>query len=335
VRSNIRVVGRIHKRRSRTLVIALTIASLSALVGCGTKSPTSSPKTREAGTGGPDELFAEVASFEIVSQRPQRIMVGLSTVDSRVLHGGQIELTLTPPVGSKNVSAFTVGASFLPVPGSATPAGSASIGLPSDGIGVYRAEATFPTDGIWNATVNIRGVVTQTIDEIPLEIRPKSLIPDVGDPAPKTKNPITSSPLASSAPVKIDSRSGPQGLGNDFADATLHQHVIADLLAAKKPFVVVVSTPAFCQSKFCGPLTDLIQKRAEQKSDGDVVFVHLEVWDDFSKSKVNPWAAEWIDDGIDGREPWVFSVNRNGIVAARYDNIMSPADLDAAVGQAG
>ena len=51
------------------------------------------------GSGGRDELFAETASFEVIAAKPQRIMVGLSTKDGRVVHGGTVRLTLRPAAG--------------------------------------------------------------------------------------------------------------------------------------------------------------------------------------------------------------------------------------------
>jgi hypothetical protein len=312
-------------------------AFLGALLGAGalgiascTGSSDSSPAVREPGTGGKDELFAEVASFETVIGTTQRVMVGLSTTDGRVLHGGEIEFVFVPP-GDDRLAAITTRATFLPVPGSTAIPASLGIGLPSEGIGVYSASVDFPTAGIWSGEANIAGDVKQRAIQFPIEVLGKSKIPNVGDPAPRTQNPIV---VAADMPaVRIDSRSGPDGLGDEFADPILHQHVISELLDAKKPFVVIVSTPTFCQSKFCGPLTDLLQKRAEEKraTDNDVAFIHLEVWNDFANTVINKFAADWIFDGSQGREPWLFAVNREGIVVARYDNLLTAEDLESAI----
>ena len=103
-------------------------------------------------------------------------------------------------------------------------------------------------------------------------------------------------------------------------------------LDAKKPTVVVVSTPVYCVSQFCGPITDSVAKLADTYKD-KVAFVHLEVWKDFEKQQVNPSAQEWITpkDGGDTKEPWVFLVGADGNVTQRFDNVVSDAELEASV----
>jgi hypothetical protein len=316
------------RRKGRRVLGGLV--SLGLLMSGCSGGDSSSTKRREPGTRGKDELFAEVASFETVAGRAQRVMIGFSTTDGRVLHGGEIELVFQPDDNAKE-KPIKATAKFLPVPGSTLSPSKLGIGLPSEGIGVYAATVAFPQAVLWAGQANIGGDVKQTAIEFPIEALEKSKIPDVGSKAPRTQNPIAVT--AEMPAVRIDSRSGPDGLGDEFADAVLHQHVISELLDAKKPFVVLISTPTFCQSKFCGPLTDLLQQRAEEKrpADNDVAFVHLEVWNDFAKGVINKFAADWIFDGNEGREPWLFAVNRDGTIAARYDNLLTPEDLDNAV----
>jgi len=44
--------------------------------------------------------------------------------------------------------------------------------------------------------------------------------------------------------------------------------------------MVVVSTPTYCQSRFCGPITDSVSALAQRYGDR-MAFVHLEVWKNF------------------------------------------------------
>lgn len=314
-----------HPLRRIAAAVALTVA----IASCGGGGDHDGV---HVGNGGPNELFAETASFEHVVGVPQRVMVGISTADGRVLHGGSVTLSMKPTAGGRTVRAT---ARFLPVPGSATPPRTAVIGRPSRGLGVYAAErVTLPSAGFW--TVDVRIVTAAGVQHASsaFEVLDRARVPAVGTPAPATRNPITAS---ATVPVAaIDSRSGPDGLGDELADRSLHRHVIADLLAAHRPFVVVVSTPTYCQSRFCGPITDLVQQIADEHAtaqpDSDLAFVHLEVWRDFAKSKVNPWALEWIAPvGDEGREPWVFVVGRDGRVRARWDDLVDPAQLRAEI----
>ena len=295
--------------------------------GCGTKSPNAT----SVGAGGPDELFAETASFETVQGKPQRVTFGLSTVDGRILHGGNVFVELQPVDGKESSKLPAVKASYLAVAGPATandPA--ATIGALSDGVGVYAATVTFPSAGFWTAKI-LQGNGGKVLAETAVEVRAKNAIPDVGDPAPPTQNPTLTAGKVPSVPInRIDSRSGPDAL-TELADPILHTEVIAELIKAQRPFVVVVSTPAYCQSKFCGPITDLIEERAKTATGSDLGFVHLEVFADATAGTVNKWSAEWIMGDGEGREPWVFIVNRKGKIAARFDNVMTAAELDTAL----
>jgi hypothetical protein len=316
-------------------VAGLVLGATLIASGCGTTSPTKPMAgAATAGSGGPDELFAETASFETVKGKPQRVTFGLSTVDGRILHGGSIYATFRP-VGAKGSTSLGPGvpAKYLPVAGPATATDpAASIGALSDGVGVYAATYTFPTAGFWTAQLHqTKG--GKLLAETAVEVKAKNLIPDVGDPAPLTQNPVIVDGKQPSAPInQIDSRSGPDAL-TELADPTLHTDVIADLITAKRPFVVVVSTPAYCQSKFCGPITDLVDEQAKTQPtpNSGVGFVHLEVFADATAGTVNKWAAEWILNDGEGREPWVFFVGRDGKIAARFDNVMTSDEFTTAL----
>ena len=102
---------------------------------------------------------------------------------------------------------------------------------------------------------------------------------------------------------------------------------IAELLDAERPFVVVVSTPVYCVSQFCGPITDRVAELADQYGDR-AGFVHLEVWKDFDANELNDAAKAWIyDPETGGNEPWVFLVGADGTVQARWDNVLDDEAL--------
>jgi hypothetical protein len=287
-----------------------------------------------AGTGGADELFAETASFETIVKRPQRVMVGITTRDGRILHGGQVRFTFTPVDENDKTPAFSVDAPFLAVPRSATPPAEATIGNASDGIGVYAAEpVTFPTAGFWTVTIDVPLAKKQQL-ETAVEVLKGPKVPAPGEPAPRTENPTK--PSADRPLEAIDSRSGPAGLA-ELADPILHRESVADILAGNRPCVVIVSTPAFCVSKFCGPLTDIVAEIADEYAKGspaeaNVGFVHLEVWRSFEKNEVNRFAADWIlRRGAGGNEPWIFLIGADGIISQRWDNLVGEAELRAGI----
>ena len=327
-------------RRLRTLrrlrIAAVIVAVGLGAAGCGSNSnsPKSSTDGVSVGNGGPDELFAETASFEVIAGKPQRIMVGLSTTDGRILQGGSVEMVFRLADDPASVPEIIATARFLPLPGSVPAGEKAKIGRPSQGIGVYAAhDVTLPKAGLWTIDVRKPGAKATRLAQSAVDAVAEARVPDVGQSVPATDNPTDKSPVAREV---LDSRSGPTGMGDELADPVLHRDVINNLLKDHRPFVVVISTPVYCQSRFCGPVTDLIDAIANEKSSdhGDVAFIHLEVYEKFDNAagtRLNPWVVPWIDGHGDGHEPWVFVVDRNGRVAARYDNVIDESELRSAI----
>ncbi|MBW3555740.1 MAG: hypothetical protein KY454_02260 [Actinobacteria bacterium] len=322
-----------HSRPS-ALTAALAVAALVA-AGCGGGGGSGS----SAGDAGADGGFvAQVASFELVAGPDQRFLAGLSgngtgtvvsfgSVEMRFVYLGTRERPVDPPQPRSSVRA-----SFLPVPGSRVdPAAPGPREVkPSEGVGVYSAEPVrFDTAGFWGVDVKAPIGGRTVSAKASFEVYAEPRLPFPGQPAPRTDNPVAGA--AGVEPGAIDSRA--RG-GEAIPDAALHSTSVAAALAAGRPTVVVVSTPVYCISQFCGPVTDSVAALAERYGDR-AAFVHLEVWQDFEKKIVNPAAAEWIrpEGGGDTQEPWVFLVGGDGIVRQRFDNVVSDAVLEAAVAE--
>jgi hypothetical protein len=89
---------------------------------------------------------------------------------------------------------------------------------------------------------------------------------------------------------------------------------------------VVFSTPVFCVSRFCGPVTDVVEDLARTYRQ-DAEFVHVEVWRDFQDNTVNEAAADWLLGGSTLNEPWAFLIGADGIIEARWDNLFTKEEL--------
>ena len=67
-----------------------------------------------------------------------------------------------------------------------------------------------------------------------------------------------------------------------------------DALAAKVPFVVTFATPAYCQSRTCGPIVDVVSAVRKREAGSNVRFIHVEVYEDNDPAKgENQWFKEW------------------------------------------
>jgi hypothetical protein len=80
-------------------------------------------------------------------------------------------------------------------------------------------------------------------------------------------------------------------------------------------------------SRFCGPVTDMVQQLAHDHADR-ASFVHIEIWRDFDKKVINKAAADWLLRNDDLNEPWVFVIGADGKIAARFDNVTTRDELE-------
>ena len=95
--------------------------------------------------------------------------------------------------------------------------------------------------------------------------------------------------------------------------------------------MVVFSTPLFCVTRMCGPVTD-VAAELHGLYHGQVNFIHIEPWDlaiARSEGKLEPTqiTLEWNLP----TEPWVFLINQEGRVAARFEGLVSSEELEGAI----
>ena len=313
---------------------ATAAAAAALLSACGSDAGSSS--AGGASTGGANGFSVQVASYDLSVGRDQRViagvlvdggakLVGFGSMDFAFAYRGTKDKPNDRPENGPRARA-----AFRPIPGQ-RPTGdvdAARVVDGSEGIGVYAADAVrFDAAGLWQLTVSGRVGDEALSAKTDFEVLERPSVPLAGDAAPRTENLL---PGAEGAPVKaVDSRAEPDGR---VPDPSLHAQTVAAAIATGRPTMVVISTPVYCQSRFCGPITDSVQALADRYGER-MNFVHLEVWRDFEGQTVNRAAAEWIyrnrDNGI--HEPWVFVVGGDGVIAQRYDNVASEAELQAAV----
>lgn len=170
---------------------------------------------------------------------------------------------------------------------------------------VYQAEIPFDQKGPWAVLV-----VTQTGNtfvaapaRVDVSTKKADQIPDVGEPAPK----VATDTLASVGgdEDKLDTRTPP---------SDMHERSFDEVLGTK-PVALLFSTPQLCQSRVCGPVTDIaLQLKAEY---GDQVeFIHQEVYVD---NDPNAGLRESLAAFRLRTEPWLFVVGADGDVTARLE----------------
>ena len=134
-------------------------------------------------------------------------------------------------------------------------------------------------------------------------VRKRSPVPDVGDPAPA----VQTDTVASAGGIEaVDTRrpTAPQ----------LHEKSFSDVVG-KKPVALLFATPQFCESRVCGPVVD-IALQLEQEYGDRVEFIHQEVFEDNDPNK--GLRKPLREFGLP-TEPWLFTIDAKGRVAARLE----------------
>ena len=136
----------------------------------------------------------------------------------------------------------------------------------------------------------------------------------VGDRAPRVSTP-TADEVSNIS--QIDTRVPPDDM---------HQDDLAEVLG-KEPVVLLFATPALCQSRICGPVVDVAQQ--VQRDFGDkAAFIHMEVYNDNDASKgLRPQMRAYRLPS----EPWLYVIDRNGVVRTAIEGAFSVDELTAAV----
>ena len=210
----------------------------------------------------------------------------------------KIEIPFTWSI--KDLRGFFIGPAEIP-------AGTEELGLSISG-----------TDAI-GAAVSIRFAA---------QVWPEGIALRPGDAAPTVATPTVAT-----------SGHGLAGISTDASPlARLYQYSAADLLAAGTPFVMVFASPAFCVSQACGPTMDVVKAAAERHP--GALIIHVEPY-------IMEWNGERMIPTLDANmhlqpngaasawqlpvEPWIYTVDSNGIVIHSFEGVIGAAELDAAI----
>lgn len=308
------------RRAFRFILVATLVGAMAG--GCG------GPPATPTGPG----IVAEVASYEMVAGQPGRLLIALLANDQRWLSFGSVTVTFeylgdgSGSPGTATVGPAPASAEFLPIPGSPDGSGrSPTLTLPADGRGVYAIEAmTLDRPGYWRAIADGRLDDGRSFEAgAAFTVLASPSIVGVGSPAPRTDNPIIGTPGVPD--TAIDSRAID---GAAIPDPELHRTSIAAAIAAGHPALVVFSTPVYCVSRFCGPVTDLVAQLAREYADR-ADFIHVEIYRDFQAGQVNQAALDWLmPPSGDLREPWTFLIGADGRIAGSWDTVVTRSELE-------
>ena len=170
----------------------------------------------------------------------------------------------------------------------------------------------FDAPGVAELAVSFKGetgkAAIQVVDPATLKV-PFPGRPMIATPSPTAAAPLGVDPICTADPV-----------------CPLHEISLDAALAEKRPLAVLFSTPARCQSQFCGPVLDTLVAQRETFAHR-VRFVHVEIYKTRTGNDLAPAVTTY---GLQ-QEPVLFLAGADGIVRERLDNAYDRAEAKAAL----
>jgi hypothetical protein len=279
------------------LLVLVTIAACSS-------SPTSTPEPTTP------QVQAVFVTTDI-AVGSNRVVFGLVDQNGMPVRAAeaQVRAIYLPPDQGTAEARVTATARFFQWPTGSQ--GIFKVNLDLDTPGAWRFEADVTTDD--GTPVTARGT---------LAVRPQSLTPGIGSRAPASSTPTTDSmdDLAT-----ITSSTDP--------DPDLYRLSVDEALDAGKPLVLVFATPAFCVSATCGPQVEIVSSLKERFAE-EANFIHVEVFANPHEVEAGrpaggfvPTVSEWSLP----TEPWTFIMDRDGLVAAKFEGFTTLDELEVAL----
>lgn len=212
-----------------------------------------------------------------------------------------------------------------------TPAFRAGADYLSSGLGrgLYRVEVDFDCIGEWGAEVFVEGPDGEWQSErLRFAVNPLGSTPAIGAAPP------LSASLTANTPEEVALISTDQ-----YPYLPAYDKTVAETVTSGRPSLVFFATPAFCQTGFCGPTVELVKGVAREHS-GELEFVSVEPYElHMTENGLQPRldadgqlqpveaAVEW---GIPV-EPYLFLLDAEGNVFAKFEGIVGGEELRAAV----
>jgi hypothetical protein len=332
-------------------LLATLAAGALALVGCGSSSPKTSsgstptaPSTTTSSAAAQAPAVDELAAAEHpnASQFPAakgRSLTQLGALVNSTAMLGAATGTFTP--GQRRL-AFALNASsgaFIYAPTAVyiaanqhAPAEGPFL-APSDPMSVppqYRSKENAGPGGIqaiYAANLPIPHKGTFTV--LSLTRTAKGLIGAPGEIAVAASSPI---PDVGQKPpaVATDTASSVHGktslLTTRLPAETMQSAPFSQVLG-KRPVALLFSTPQFCISRVCGPVTDIVVQLQHQFGNR-ITFIHQEVYaDNQPKLGLRPQLKAFHLR----TEPWLFIVNRRGVITSRLEGAFGRDEVTTAL----
>lgn len=281
------------------------------------ETPSEEEPTTEATATSDEPVALVVASSELVVGS-NRFIFGLFDAENTPVDGLDATLTLfsDPQNNPTEIGTFDVEFREIEFPNE---------DQPPDITGVYASQLEFPSAGVYGAQINVAGQ-----NEVPqglrvlLQVQAEGTGVQVGDQAPASETPTTDE-VENLETIDSDDPPNPQ----------FHELSIADALQSGSPTLVSFATPAFCTSRLCGPMVDVLLT-IYPEYEGSVNFIQVEPFELDDQGQVvtengtfkrGQTFNEW---GLTS-EPVTFLIDPSGTVVYRFESVVTQDELREAI----
>ena len=291
----------------KTLCALATLWLIALALACGsTSDDVIVPPTEEF--GGPE--FAAVVVTSDLALGRERLAFGVVSRDGPPLQAetAAVRTYYLPDNTDDRVAKQTLTARFQAWPTVA---------------GVFVAHPEFDIAGSWELQAEFTTADgQQVLATSAFPVNESSETPAIGDPAPASVTPTASDVEDLS---HITTAAEP--------DPSLYALSLHEAVAEAKPFVVLFATPAYCVSFTCGPqVQELSTLRA--KYVGQANFIHVEVFNDphlIEGGRPTGGLVDAVEEWGLPTEPWIFIVDANGTVQAKFEQYTPPSVIEDAL----
>ncbi len=316
------------------MLAALTLASCGG--GSGSSNSATTPAQKPAGTtpvkfpnltSKDFKLYAQqisskgpvlAPSVEDLTTGTQRLGFGIFTPSRTLMTGVPVAVYVQSQNGGPVLGPFVAKEESLIVH---RPYLSVTVAKdPDSAKGVFVAHAKFPKPGNYNVLGLVRAGGRFEPTGVGVRVRAHDPIPGVGD-----KPPLISTPTVQSVHGNIAS------IDTRTPHDDMHDVNFRDVIG-KKPVVLLIATPLLCQSRVCGPVTDIAEEVKHTMPEAkQVAFIHQEV---YNQNNANKGYRPQLRAFHLQTEPWAFVFNRKGVISTRLEGAFSASELEAAIRKA-
>jgi hypothetical protein len=258
-----------------------------------------------------------ILTTEFVAGRDNRFLVGLLDGQNELVRNAQVHLKFftVNPDGQSGKLRGEGDAQYTELNFESTSEQGDDLGTQ---VGFYSVNTPFDVAGAWAVEIGATPpeASSPTTIQAAFEVLEQYRVPAIGSVPPASQNDTFAT-----------NRNTASLCSRDPA-CSLHDKVIADYLGKGRPLVVQFSTPAFCETRFCGPVLDVLLERVPAYQDR-IDFIHIEVWQDFQLRQYRAATQEWKLP----TEPITFFIGSDGKVLGFLESIFSTEELTSVLDQ--